>query len=331
MKLTKLLGKIGALALILSPTVALADSYNFTLFNQGTQVGQRGIAMRTDANTSTSGGFALKVNRGQTFALKIGNTCYEVTPTNLDYSSAQYFFPTNNGELETALSAKNSSGQQIFVQTACSYQYTAWTTALPLSCPSNIGCGTTVTVSSERSCMQSVGDLVDCSLCGSDACYTSRTCSGGTCAGDNSDCFAAGTTVSMADGSVKKIADVKVGDEVVSFDVNAKDAILSTAKVERVQLTDSQDIYKINGGWLEANAHHALQLEDGSWKTVSDLSLGDKILMDSGETTTVSELSFSGRTELTYNLQLEDGQGFIAAGARVQGASAETASLASAK
>lgn len=335
MKLTNVIAGALTTAALLVSSAALADSYNFTLFNEGTRVDQRGQVMRTSDNKSNSGGFALRVNKGQTFALKVGSTCYEVTPTNLPVASAQYFFPTNDGELTQSLSARNSSGQQIFSQQACGFQYSAWSTPLPLACPSNINCDTTVSVSSERTCVQSIGEVVDCSLCGADACTATRTCSGGACPnggdGGGDDCFAADTHVTMADGSVKAISEVVEGDEVVAFDRSAPEGVLTTAKVTEVVYTNSQDVYSINNGWIEANANHPILMKDGSWKSVSYLVLGDEIRMEDGSLTTVTELGFTGRNELTYNLQLEGGKGYIAEGARVLGVSAKTADLASAE
>jgi hypothetical protein len=121
-------------------------------------------------------------------------------------------------------------------------------------------------------------------------------------------CLAAGTTISMADGSYKDIEDVKVGDVVKSSNGSAK-----VAKV--VQQEDP--IITING-ILKAAPDEIIYLASGKTETANQIKIGDQLLSENGQATTVTTITQSNEMAKTYDLVLENGNTFFADGYLVQ-------------
>jgi len=125
-------------------------------------------------------------------------------------------------------------------------------------------------------------------------------------------CLAAGTTVSMADGSYKDIENVKVGDIVKSSGGNGM-----VAKV--IQREDP--IITINGT-LKAAPDEVVRLADGKTEATNQLKIGDQLLSESGQAVTVATIVRSNKLAKTYDLALKNGSTFFADGYLVQALSA---------
>ena len=88
-------------------------------------------------------------------------------------------------------------------------------------------------------------------------------------------CLAEGSLVSMVDGSLKKIEDVKVGDEILCVNKNLK---IDKTVVEATA-SQKQECFKItlrDGRWIKASADHPFLTVNG-WKKLSELKIGDYI------------------------------------------------------
>ena len=115
-------------------------------------------------------------------------------------------------------------------------------------------------------------------------------------------CFPATAQVSMADGSLKSISDVKVGDKVLSYNTLSKKSQITT--VQKVQIHENKqfDISRIllidptqsmtaslgvkyNLKALEATANHPILTDKGMVK-MGDLKVGNQVYVFDNETNT---------------------------------------------
>jgi intein/homing endonuclease len=144
----------------------------------------------------------------------------------------------------------------------------------------------------------------------------------------NAPCFVAGTMITLADGSMKKIEDVVAGDVVSTFDLvsntkteNVVNAVLSKSVNEIVE-------YKLdNGEVLKCTLDHPIFVEGKGWSSFnSDLSnemysletsvkqieIGDKVKLLNGDSQIVDIIKHNEET-IVYNLQdIENNHNFFA-------------------
>ena len=144
----------------------------------------------------------------------------------------------------------------------------------------------------------------------------------------NAPCFVAGTMITLADGSMKKIEDVVAGDVVSTFDLvlntkteNVVNAVLSKSVNEIVE-------YKLdNGEVLKCTIDHPIFVEEKGWSSFnSDLSnkiysletfvkqieIGDKVKLLNGISEIVNIIKHNEET-IVYNLQdIENNHNFFA-------------------
>ena len=102
--------------------------------------------------------------------------------------------------------------------------------------------------------------------------------------GDNSaagdkvgSCFLAGTKIEMADGSLKNIEDIKIGDKVISYDVFTKQWKAGVVtEVFHHSPEEMGDYYLVINHELRVTPNHPLYL-NGKWITAGGLKVGDKL------------------------------------------------------
>ena len=134
------------------------------------------------------------------------------------------------------------------------------------------------------------------------------------------DCFTPDTKILMADGSEKRIAEVKEGDVVMG-----EGGSLNT--VEKAKAYDKIDsIYKINDGDYFVTGGHPFKTTEG-WKAmrptatadshrdlnVTELHVGDQIITREG-TETVFAITFMEMPVTVYNLAVDGNDTFFANG-----------------
>jgi hypothetical protein len=115
-------------------------------------------------------------------------------------------------------------------------------------------------------------------------------------------CFPATAQVSMADGSMKNISDVKVGDKVLSYNVLTKKSEITTVQKVQIHESKSFDISRVllidptqsitaslgvkyNLKALEATANHPILTDKGMVK-MGDLKVGNQVYVFDNETNT---------------------------------------------
>jgi len=144
----------------------------------------------------------------------------------------------------------------------------------------------------------------------------------------NAPCFVAGTMITLADGSIKKIEDVVSGDIVSTFDLvlgikteNVVNAVLSKTINEIVE-------YKFdNGEVLKCTFDHPIYVENKGWASfdsnlsnksysleslVTTIEIGDSVKLFNGLTKIVN-ISTHNEETIVYNLQdIENNHNFFA-------------------
>lgn len=206
----------------------------------------------------------------------------------------------------------------------CSLRFTNWSGQT--SCPP-LSCDETRWISAQRNCQRSTSAYATCSVCKDitdpqiirgfeHQCTFSSLCVGPPCqvGPDGGDCLAAGAKILMADGSVKSIEAIKIGDSVMGFDKNAPLAAPKAAKVKAVMVSDKMPMIAINGTKVSPN--HLVSIEKGHVVRAARIQPGTVLVGTSGQPVTVRTVD-KVEAEKSFNLDLDGADGFIADGLRV--------------
>ncbi|NTV24123.1 MAG: hypothetical protein HGA85_07195, partial [Nanoarchaeota archaeon] len=137
-------------------------------------------------------------------------------------------------------------------------------------------------------------------------------------------CFLPGTLVRMSDGSEKKIEDVKVGDDVLGYDIEKK-AYFSNKVLElespvrydyytltfsdgsALKLTDEHPVYirsSDSEGWASISP---MSTFDDARMKVMKISIGDKVYQADGSWETIVSIDHTVEEVQTYNLKSVSG------------------------
>ena len=144
----------------------------------------------------------------------------------------------------------------------------------------------------------------------------------------NAPCFVAGTKITLADGSIKNIEDVKQGDIVSTFDL-----ISNEIKYNKVNAVYSKEVNQIveyrfdNGETLKCTIDHPIYIDGKGWSSydeivsnkmysleqkVSTIQIGDVVKLHNG-TTSIAEMNLIDENTIVYNLQdIEGNHNFFA-------------------
>lgn len=130
------------------------------------------------------------------------------------------------------------------------------------------------------------------------------------------ECFAAGTPISMADGSYKAIEQVQVGDEVLAFDEGSRTLVPSRVERTAIRL-DADSIITIDGA-LEATPNHPFYTARGLQRAET-LELGDTLYAVRGagaplSTNHIHSLVRRSVSLVTYNIEVETHHNYFAGG-----------------
>jgi hypothetical protein len=119
--------------------------------------------------------------------------------------------------------------------------------------------------------------------------------------GGGGSCFTAGTKVRMADGSYKNIEDIKVGDEVTSYDTEERKQVKAeVCEVFQHGPSETSGVILINGT-LEATPNHLVYTFD-EWKRAGDLKIGDMVLLLNGAPDIVVKIEWKPGWVETFNI-----------------------------
>ena len=139
-------------------------------------------------------------------------------------------------------------------------------------------------------------------------------------------CFVAGTKVTMADGSLKNIEDVNIGEK-----VRGRNGVINTVMEYERPIVGSRSTYIINGK-IEFTGDHPFLTKEGKWKVAdvwlyykfprgsdinpTKLKVGDILVTKNGEEEVISleELRTRPSEEVIYDLKLDGDNTYIANG-----------------
>jgi hypothetical protein len=150
-------------------------------------------------------------------------------------------------------------------------------------------------------------------------------------------CFAFGTKVTMADGSLKNIEDLVLGDELRTFNIpgapdtddykywlkpdawttdSTEDFTITTTKVTHNRVGPYSFHFNINRKFKVTHEHLIFINRGGSYsfKPVRDLKVGDKLLTESLEEIEIFSITLEGSTINTVELDVEDKDFYFADG-----------------
>ena len=133
-------------------------------------------------------------------------------------------------------------------------------------------------------------------------------------------CFLAGVGVLMADGSLKPIEDVRVGDRVRSFD---KDGVLTPSTVVEVYPGQTHEWLKLPNG-VEVTAGHAFLTANGDFQPVGEMvraGVGGVDAEGGAVDLTGAETVSSETAVPVYNFEVDLTHTYIAGGLRVHNTS----------
>lgn len=117
------------------------------------------------------------------------------------------------------------------------------------------------------------------------------------------DCFAKDTMIGMADGSQRRISDIRPGDRVACADGDTAVIRDVMAGFEPVlahgMLETGQELY--------VTANHPLLLADGQWLSAGRVRSGDKLQLADGGSGMVISVEMTEYNDTVYNLMIEGG------------------------
>lgn len=124
-------------------------------------------------------------------------------------------------------------------------------------------------------------------------------------------CFVSGTKVLMADGTLKNIEDIKIGEYVLTRS-SQTDSKLVKAKVLKIYVADEGGYLIINGD-LKVTANHIMWVNN-TWKEAGSIQVGDTLVNNQGKQVVVSSVEWQRGKVSVYNLEIENYHTYFANG-----------------
>ena len=131
--------------------------------------------------------------------------------------------------------------------------------------------------------------------------------------GWNPPCFTAKTQILMANGTSKSIAEVQIGEYVLTRESETSSKLVK-AKVLDVYEHET-NAYLLVNGYLEVTPHHRMFV-NGDWKAAKELEMGDKLLSKNNNEVIVESITaIEERPDIkVYNLEIETYKTYFADG-----------------
>ena len=123
------------------------------------------------------------------------------------------------------------------------------------------------------------------------------------------ECLHPTTLVKMGDNSEKMIKDVKIGDEVWSFNTDTKKKEIKEVDYVYKNLSKSENMYEIemeNGEVIYITGNHKVLLKSNEWKRTDNLEIGNEIIKYTNveKIKKITKIDYKGDV---YNLRIKDG------------------------
>lgn len=126
-------------------------------------------------------------------------------------------------------------------------------------------------------------------------------------------CFGPETLVMMADGSTMRIADIAVGDRVMSYDFGLDQQVPNSV----IHTFNREAVRYLNINGLRVTDSHPFAVGSDEWVTAGDLQLGDRVVSPDGwtEITRIEEVFkpldvYTLSVENAHNFYVSDGEDF---------------------
>ena len=147
----------------------------------------------------------------------------------------------------------------------------------------------------------------------SQACNT-HSCGGGG-GGGGGGCFAGDTSILMADGTTRRIQDVKEGDYVMAFDMSDPRGGLQSRKVNATIRFEAQMTMRINHSII-VTPDHKLPKASGLKVEAGTLQVGDELIAEDGSKVRITSIERDFATLPVYNMEVDGLNTYIAGGIR---------------
>lgn len=116
-------------------------------------------------------------------------------------------------------------------------------------------------------------------------------------------CFVAGTEISLANGDVKNIEDVSIGEEVLTYNVDTKE--IEAGEVGDLKKHEVESVIRItldNVNIITTTAEHPFYVVDAGWIKAGDLQPLDICLKEDGKESLVSTVEVLKEKHEVFNL-----------------------------
>jgi len=128
--------------------------------------------------------------------------------------------------------------------------------------------------------------------------------------GNDASCFAAGTQITLGDGSKKNIETVQIGDTVKTYDTEKKEfthaLVTKTFYHTPEQMGDYYLILKTdNNHEVKITPNHPVYVNQSSWQEAGTIQVGDSVVGDQGSREKVIEVTKVYEKISTYNIEVE--------------------------
>jgi hypothetical protein len=143
---------------------------------------------------------------------------------------------------------------------------------------------------------------------------------GGTAGTVLTQCFVAGTLVTLSDGTRKPIEQLQVGDEVRSYNIERREFV--AGKVSKVMSRDVTEYLNIDG-ILVTEEHPFWHVGRGEWVKAKDIRRNDFLLRDYGGTKVVNFVFKVSEPATVYNLTVDGEHNYFAGGVLVHNKSVD--------
>lgn len=147
-------------------------------------------------------------------------------------------------------------------------------------------------------------------------------------------CFAKGTIVSLVNGKMKEIQNIQPSDSILTFDFKKEKIVIATNpklitarhsdlvklhfKDREITVTDDHPFWTQKKSWASLNPDKSNQVYQQE-QSVKLLSVGDKIFVPAeNQFIEILKIVDSPKEQLTYTLEFENGESFIANGLLVK-------------
>lgn len=132
----------------------------------------------------------------------------------------------------------------------------------------------------------------------------------------NTNCFIAGTEITLFDGTIKNIEDVVVGDEVLSLNKETGEhSIGIVGELKEESVTSVIQIVFDDSTTIKTTSEHPFFIKEKEWVNAGELYPDDICIKVSGEESPISEVIELEESHTVYNLlSVSDHSNFYANG-----------------